>query len=391
MDQYTYTYDAGDNMVSKAVYDAGTSTTDTTTYTCNDANEMTALVNGGTTVSYGYDPIGRVTSKSDGTYTATYGYGPAGMLSTVTSDFPDEGNVSYTTGANGRRRQRTDSSGTTQYKWHGWSVLHEEDGSGTLQRTYVGHTLAHVDGTNPALGAYKYYYHDHLGSTRRLRAQDKTSIAKYEYTPYGEIYASSGTTSATTHTYAMLAWDDAAQMYFAPFRYYMPEAGRWVERDPLGMVDGPNTYFYSGDAPTIFTDPMGLDIVRCPSFSSLMDDFGSFLGDYFAAAPGVYADAAVHTGETALVVATDPYVLATASVAFGIASVGASTPAQAVGYGVLGATADFTAAYTQRDPSQAAPTMIGLSTAATTGKCAAGGKVSLGLSVLNWFRSLFGE
>ncbi|MCP4640895.1 MAG: RHS repeat protein [bacterium] len=49
VDQFTYTYDAGDNMVSKAVYDAGTSTTDTTTYTCNDANEMTVLVNGGTT------------------------------------------------------------------------------------------------------------------------------------------------------------------------------------------------------------------------------------------------------------------------------------------------------------------------------------------------------
>ncbi|MCP4644481.1 MAG: hypothetical protein GY851_28820 [bacterium] len=58
MDRYTYTYDAGDNMVSKAVYDAGTSTTDTTTYTCNTANEMTALVNGGTTVSAEMEQMG---------------------------------------------------------------------------------------------------------------------------------------------------------------------------------------------------------------------------------------------------------------------------------------------------------------------------------------------
>ena len=35
-------------------------------------------------------------------------------------------------------------------------------------------------------------------------------------------------------------WDVAAQMYYFPYRWYSPSAARWLTRDPLGMVDGPN-------------------------------------------------------------------------------------------------------------------------------------------------------
>ena len=250
--RYSYTYDDGDNLLTKLVYD-GTNTV-TTSYAVNNANEMTSMSVGGTTTTFAYDALGRTTSKTDGTYTASYTYGPAGMLSTVGSDFPGEDNAAYQTGGDGKRRSRTVDGTETWYNWAGASVINQEDSAGVLTRTYFGHTAAHVDGASPSTGSYEYYFPDHLGSTRRLRAQDKSSLGAYEYTPYGEVYAESGVTSITRR-YAMLDWDGAVQQYFAPFRYYVPGAGRWTSRDPL-EVD-PNLYGYCYAAPTVYIDPNG--------------------------------------------------------------------------------------------------------------------------------------
>jgi RHS repeat-associated protein len=47
-------------------------------------------------------------------------------------------------------------------------------------------------------------------------------------------------------------------IYFGA-RYYDPRIGRFITKDPLGMVDGPNLYVYCGNNAVNFTDPWGLD------------------------------------------------------------------------------------------------------------------------------------
>ena len=42
------------------------------------------------------------------------------------------------------------------------------------------------------------------------------------------------------------------------FRYYDPEIGRYLTRDPAGYVDGPNVYLYVGNNPINHIDPEGL-------------------------------------------------------------------------------------------------------------------------------------
>ena len=81
-------------------------------------------------------------------------------------------------------------------------------------------------------------------------------MGAYEYTPYGEVYAESGDTTIT-HRYAMLEWDGAAQQYFAPYRYYMPGAVRWMQREPMGFDAGPNLYAYCWAAPQTWVDSDG--------------------------------------------------------------------------------------------------------------------------------------
>ena len=223
------------------------------------ADELVSQAVGGTNTSFAYYAWGRMTSKSDGTYSATYAYRYGEKLASVMSDFPSEGNATYQYDGAGKRRQRTGGGTTTRYRWDaGWNVLNEEDNLGNLTRTYVGRSTAHVDGTNPATGTWRFYVHDHLGSTRGVYNADKSQYAALEYTPYGEVYASSGSIGDITRRYTGHDWDAAAGLYYAPYRYCSPGLARWISRDPLGMVDGPNVYGYVRNMPVQLIDPEGL-------------------------------------------------------------------------------------------------------------------------------------
>jgi len=259
--RYSYTYDDGDNLLTKAVLDAVASVTTAMAFAYNDANELVSQAVGGTTTSFAYDAWGRMTSKSDGTYSATYAYRYGNKLASVTSDFPSEGSATYQYDGAGKRRQRTAAGSTTRYRWDmSWTVLNEEDAFGDLTRTYVGRSSAHVDGANPSTGTWRFYVHDHLGSTRGVYDADESQYAALEYTPYGEVYASNGSTSDITRRYTGHDWDDAAELYYAPYRYYAPGLAQWITPDPLGMVDGPNVDAYVKGSPVRYQDSSGLNI-----------------------------------------------------------------------------------------------------------------------------------
>ena len=50
------------------------------------------------------------------------------------------------------------------------------------------------------------------------------------------------------------------------FRYYDADAGRFITRDPIGLLGGDvNRYSYVGNKPTTFTDPAGLSPNLTPS------------------------------------------------------------------------------------------------------------------------------
>ncbi|MBN2311758.1 MAG: RHS repeat-associated core domain-containing protein, partial [Candidatus Hydrogenedentes bacterium] len=224
-----------------------------------------------------YDEWGRMTSKSiNGSYSATYAYRYGDKLCSVTSDFPNEGTVTYEYGGDHKRRSRSVSGGAyTWYNWDiGWNVINEENSIGSLAMTYamdnpnaqVAAILSDVAGTNPSASTYRYYAHDHLGSTRALRAQDKSSLGAYEYTPYGQEYAQSGVAmSALGGSYTGKPWDATAQLYYFPYRYYSPDAARWLTGDPLGMVDGPNVYAYTRCDPIRRVDRYGHQSVPYPT------------------------------------------------------------------------------------------------------------------------------
>ena len=303
--RFTYTYDDGDNMLTKAVYDAGVPSTVTTTFTYNNANEQTVMSDGTNTTNMTYDEWGRLVERDDGTHTAAYAYRYGGKLYGFSSDFAGEGNVTYETGGDGKRRSRVAGTDETWYNYTaGFDVVSTEDNadgsSGALTmtnvvfapRTLVSATLADLAGTTPSSGAVRYYATDRLGSTRSVWDTSKASLGNYEFAPYGSGYAHTGAVLASlAGAYTGKSWDDDPEMYYFPFRWYSPELARWSVRDPAGMIDGPNVYAYVRNNPTSHLDVLGLEKKCCdqgPPFASVskcMDCCDEHLGPRPAKVP----------------------------------------------------------------------------------------------------------
>ena len=82
----------------------------------------------------------------------------------------------------------------------------------------------------------------------------------------GKMADVAGSTPSIAHKYTGHTWDGTAQLYYAPYRYYSPATARWITRDPLGIIDGPNVYAYVMDNPVRWMDPLGAKRDYCVEF-----------------------------------------------------------------------------------------------------------------------------
>jgi len=95
------------------------------------------------------------------------------------------------------------------------------------------------------------------GSTRGVYGAAGEVLAMVGYAPYGApSHTNAG--AAPTFTYTGKPLDIATGLYHFPYRQYDPNASRWLTRDPLGMVDGPNVYAYVTGDPVGAVDLLGL-------------------------------------------------------------------------------------------------------------------------------------
>ena len=241
-----------------------------TEYVYNTANELLRTYEDGDLTRYTYDAWGRTLSKYKGsgaTVHAEYEYGYGDKLTKFTSTFEGEaGRVDYLYDGLGKRRSKlVNQTDRTWFRWEGWNELgayaegtdpNSDWDIGTLERYYVPGLASHA-GSDPATGGvWHFQLNDHLGSPRTLLGQSKQVLARYAYTPFGNTALAAGLPmdiGYTGHTR-----EPEIGQYFAPFRYYSPGNARWLTRDPLGFVDGPNVYGYlPGVNPVGYVDLRG--------------------------------------------------------------------------------------------------------------------------------------
>ncbi|MCF7958193.1 MAG: hypothetical protein K9M57_07085 [Phycisphaerae bacterium] len=214
--------------------------------------------------------------------------------------------ANYTYDALGRRIMVEDpiADTSTTYYYDGWRVLSEFEADTsstpgpTIQRdftwgNYLDEALV-MTSTVSSVSIDHYYAHNHLYSPVALIDSAGTIEEYYEYDAYGKItaYTDAGadttwrTADDTTGTYSAqgnpiaftgqrldsLDGGNFGIMYYKN-RYYDVEIGRWLKRDPAGIVPGGymdifepleqygdsiNLYEYVGSNALIYVDPYGL-------------------------------------------------------------------------------------------------------------------------------------
>jgi RHS repeat-associated protein len=138
------------------------------------------------------------------------------------------------------------------------AVNHHDATSGNITHTYYvvrndrGDTVALVDsGTSSTVAAFEYAPY---GGLTVVDADENAS------TPSGVLPPSmANPASLCPMLFSSKYYDHEVGLYYYGYRYYRPETGTWLNRDPLAEQGGLNLYAMVGNDPMNAVDPLGLE------------------------------------------------------------------------------------------------------------------------------------
>ena len=197
----------------------------------------------------------------------------------------------------------------------GMSYVYDEDGTliadtltGGAQSSW-GQSARYVylptaSGPMPVAAIYgtKHYavQSDHLNTPRRLIQSDGQVAWQWVYSAFGDekpttaktrfanadLNQSFGTTTVPAVTFNLRYpgqyFDQESNLHYNLNRSYDSARGRYTQADPIGLDGGWNMYAYVNGAPTMFTDPMGLQRIppRVEQHNRLNDPNSQFRREF---------------------------------------------------------------------------------------------------------------
>lgn len=259
----------------------------TVTYAAaNDLNQYPTV--GG--VSYTYNNNGCLTG--DGVW--TFGYD---VLNRFISAVKSGVSASYLYDPMDRQSQKNVGGTKTRFIYNGLQRIAEYDGTaGTLNTRFVYATGLDEPIVEVLSGGTKTFFHrDRLGSIIARTNNSGAVTQRYEYGPYGESSALSG----TSFGYTGQRYDAESGLYNYKARYYSPGIGRFLQPDLIGYAGGLNLNAYAGHQPLNMIDPLGLDgtlILPVPLINQMqrvLGDPGRFSNTEYGGVYGLKTDGTV--------------------------------------------------------------------------------------------------
>jgi len=239
------------------------------TYVANALNQYTAITGRTNPI---HDDDGNM--LDDGAGLAMTWDGENRLIRTVKNNQT----VTYAYDYMSRRVAKTVGNTTWKYIYDGWNLIREEqivnqtsdirhfiwglDLSQTFQGAGgVGGLLLVYDGrANPPGEPYAPTYDANGNISEYIRLSDGNVTAHLEYDAFGRVIASTGTAPAAFGFSTKYTDSETGLVYYG-YRYYSPELGRWLSRDPIGEAGGENAYLAFYNDPVGLIDPDGLSPV----------------------------------------------------------------------------------------------------------------------------------
>jgi len=149
--------------------------------------------------------------------------------------------------------------------------------------------------TTATAGGQMYYHYDGLGSVRSLSDSRGTTGTTYSYDAFGKPVLTTGQGS-NDFRFTGEQMDPETGLIYLRTRYYDPETGRFISRDPFtGFNTNPqslNRYTYVQNNPVRFTDPSGKVLWWVPGVAGAAVNDAWYTGEVI----GTYAATGQWTG-----------------------------------------------------------------------------------------------
>jgi len=184
---YIYEYDSVGNRIR--THEITSSSTITTTYTYDDADELTQWTTSTVTMTFTYASDGSLKTKSDGTDTWTYEWDYERRLEAFKKNSATL--VEYRYNPTGTRRQASDATlGVVNYFHTGGHVLADYNSNWALKTSYVRlpdclEIVGMLDRTADPTPVY-YFAKDGQMSTRELLNGFENVVTRYSYDAWGD-------------------------------------------------------------------------------------------------------------------------------------------------------------------------------------------------------------
>ncbi len=226
-----------------------------------------------TTLAYAYDSAGNVTQITDASGIRGLSWDIQYRLTQVAVDGTPVETYGYD--PLGRRAWTSDGSVTTWHVYDGMHCIADVAGNGTILRSYtygpgIDNLLALTDHTTATPTTY-FALTDHLGTVHAFADETGTILESYRFDAWGNVlavYDSAGleipnhkSQISNRFLFQGREYSWATGLYNFRARWYDPETGRWLSKDPIGIAGGLNQYVAFGNSPVMFVDPEGLVVV----------------------------------------------------------------------------------------------------------------------------------
>ena len=249
-----------------------------------------------------YDPVGNLIEKRRPNGSSIhYEYDADNQLIAIVGN--DQGRIEFAYDALGRRKTKQTESGSIGFIWDSDVLCAEHKG---LAANYVEYV--HAPGSFVPAARLRFsedgickaepYHVDYLGTPREVTDAAGRVVWEGTYDEYGELTCEDKGNDQNIRFQGQYE-DRETGLYYNRYRYYDPDTGRYITKDPSGLAGGFNAYRYTPN-PVVWLDPYGLkECLVISAESRTLDLEGDWRSTKFSSKQGgiVYVLRDVNTGE----------------------------------------------------------------------------------------------